>query len=255
MTGRGGAPAANGRPLISCRGVGRVLGGRRRRTEALRDVHLDIAAGESVAIVGRSGSGKSTLVGVLAALDRPQTGRISVAGSDVWSVPERRRRAVRRRFGWVPQDALSSFDPRYTAGEVVAEASAGGGAARRPAELFERVGLDPALAGRRPVTLSGGERQRVAIARALAVDPDVLLADEATSGLDVLAQERVLDVLAAEAGRRALVLVTHDLRVARRVADRVVVLDRGRVVADVAADALETGGPELARLLKAAPVL
>ncbi|GAB3206791.1 ABC transporter ATP-binding protein [Marinactinospora thermotolerans] len=239
--------------LVSCRGVGRVLTAGRRRIEALRGVDLDVAAGESVAVVGRSGSGKSTLVGVLAALDRPHTGRVTVGGVDVWAVSERERRAVRRRFGWIPQDALSSFDPRYTAGEVVAEAV--GDRGTDVFELFARVGLDPGMAGRRPVTLSGGERQRVAIARALATDPDVLLADEPTSGLDVLAQERVLDVLAVERGHRALVLVTHDLRVALRLADRVVALEEGRVVADVPVGGLAGAAPELTRLLEATPGL
>ncbi|ASU82129.1 ABC transporter ATP-binding protein [Nocardiopsis gilva YIM 90087] len=256
-----------GAPLISCRGVGRTLGGRRRRVAALRGVDLEIAAGESVAVVGRSGSGKSTLVGVLTGLDRPQSGTLGIGGvADVWSVPERERRVVRRRFGWIPQDALTSFDPRYAAGDVVAEALPGAAdvdTASAVAALFERVGLAPELMTRRPATLSGGERQRVAVARALAVDPDVLVADEPTSGLDVVTQERVLDVIAAQrrigAGAdrrdRTLILVTHDLRIARRMADRVVVLDGGGVAADVPVAALDTGGSALRRLVEATPAL
>jgi peptide/nickel transport system ATP-binding protein len=222
---------------------------------ALRGVDLDLAAGEAVAVLGASGAGKSTLIGVLAALDRPQAGVVTVAGTDVWAAPERERRAVRRRFGWIPQDALASFDPRYRVADVVAEALPAGERDRATAVagLLAAVGLPEAMAGRRPVTLSGGERQRVAVARALAVGPDVLLADEPATGLDVLARERVLDVLAAAAGRRALVVVTHDPRVARRVADRVVVLDGGRVVDDLPADRMGEGGPELRRLLAAAP--
>ncbi|MFC4562660.1 ATP-binding cassette domain-containing protein [Nocardiopsis mangrovi] len=218
---------------------------------------LAIGAGESVAVVGASGAGKSTLMGVLAALDRPQEGRLIVGGADVWAAPERERRAVRRRFGWIPQDALSSFDPRYRAGDVVAEALPRGSAdpGEAVAGLLEAVGLPAHFAGRRPATLSGGERQRVAVARALAVRPDVLLADEPTAGLDALAQDHVLDAIASAGRDRALVLVTHDLRVARRMAGRVVVLDAGRVVDDVPADELESGGPALARLLAATPSL
>ncbi|MFW5420624.1 ABC transporter ATP-binding protein [Nocardiopsis sp. CNT-189] len=248
---------------IGCAGVVRSLGGRRRRVEALSGVDLEIAEGASVAVVGESGSGKSTLVGVAALLDRPDRGRVAVGGvPDVWALPGRELRRLRRRIGWIPQDALSSFDPRFTAGEVVAEAlprgeARGGAAAGRVAELLRRVGLDPAAAGRWPATLSGGERQRVAVARALAVRPEVLIADEPTTGLDVLAQERVLDVLAAEARGRTLLLVTHDLRVARRMADRMVVLDRGRVAADVPAgigpEEARERSPELARLIGATP--
>ncbi|MBB6173933.1 peptide/nickel transport system ATP-binding protein [Nocardiopsis mwathae] len=268
----------DGGALISLRGVCRTLGGRRRRVAALRDVDLDIAAGESVAVVGRSGSGKSTLVGVVAGLDRPHRGTLRVGGvDDVWRAPERERRAVRRRFGWVPQDALTSFDPRYLAGDVVAEALGGadtGDTGAAVAALFARVGLDPGLMARRPAAMSGGERQRVAVARALAVAPDVLLADEPTSGLDVLAQERVLDVIAAQrmggacgasargcdgggdtGRRRALILVTHDLRIARRMAERVIVLEDGRVVDDLPADDLDGGGPALRRLVEATPAL
>ncbi|PSK99577.1 ABC-type dipeptide/oligopeptide/nickel transport system ATPase subunit [Murinocardiopsis flavida] len=256
----------NGAPLLSCSGVERTLGAGRRRTAALRGVGLAIGAGEAVAVVGRSGAGKSTLVGVLAALDRPDRGTVLLDGTDVWAAPERRRRELRRRVGWVPQDALSSFDPRFTAGEVVAEAlpgaprgfrgarSGGAAVAAAVAELFERVGLDPGLAPRRPVTLSGGERQRVAIARALAVRPAVLLADEATSGLDTLAARRVLDALEAATGEgRALVVVTHDLRVAHRLARRIVVMDEGRIVEDVAADTAGAVGPHLDRLRRATP--
>ncbi len=228
--------------VLECRGVERVLRGRGRSTRALAGVDLSVERGETLAVVGRSGSGKSTLVGVLAALDRPGTGQVLVDGSDVWALPARRRREVRRRVGLVFQDALASFDPRWTVGQVVAEALVGR-APRCVPELLEDVGLDASSAARRPATLSGGQRQRVALARALAAEPLVLLADEPTSGLDVLAQERVVDLLASARERYGLtaVLVTHDLRIARRVADRVVVLDHGRV-----AEVVPVGGLDAA---------
>ncbi|GAA4056075.1 ABC transporter ATP-binding protein [Actinomadura miaoliensis] len=233
---------------LALQGVRRVLRSRRRRTVALDDVDLDIAPGEAVAIVGRSGSGKSTLIGALAALDRPDHGTVLRDGRDVWALPGRGRRAVRRRTGLIFQDPLASFDPRHTVRQVIAQAGP------YDDDLLRYVGLDPALAARRPATLSGGECQRVAIARALAQRPHVLLADEPTSGLDVLAQERILRLLTDLRRDHGLtiVLVTHDLRVARRVADRVITLHRGRVVDDLPATALDTAQhPETRRLLEA----
>jgi ABC-type glutathione transport system ATPase component len=238
------------------RGVRRVLHGRGRTTVALDGIDLEVRAGESVAVVGRSGSGKSTLVGVLAGLDRPEAGTVLAGdGRDVWALRERARRAVRRESGLVFQDASASFDPRHTVGRAIAEAlppGADGGVE----ELLERVGLDPAMAARRPATLSGGERQRVALARALAARPAVLLADEPTTGLDVLAQERILRLL-AELRRDeglAIVFVTHDLRVARRIADRVVVLAAGRVVEELPAARLDRAAHDATRALWAGTV-
>lgn len=240
---------------LACRGLGRVLESHGRRTQALSGIDLDIAAGEAVAIVGRSGSGKSTLVGVLAALDRPDTGRLLVDGIDVWAVPARRRRAARRRVGLVFQDALSSFDPRYTVAQVIAEALP---TPHPVPALLEQVGLDAGFAARRPLTLSGGQRQRVALARALAAGPQILLADEPTSGLDILAQEHLIDLLADARDRHGLtlVLVTHDLRIARRVAERVVVLQHGKIAEDLAvADLDNAGHPASCELLDALPTL
>ncbi|GAA0224367.1 ABC transporter ATP-binding protein [Actinomadura nitritigenes] len=241
-------PAAGDGEAVSVRGLRRVLRSRRRTTVALDGAGLAVRPGESVAIVGRSGSGKSTLVGALAALDRPDAGTVLRGGRDVWALRDRERRAVRRRTGLVFQDPLASFDPRHTVRQAIAQAGP------YDDELLRYVGLDPAMAARRPATLSGGECQRVAIARALAQRPDVLLADEPTSGLDVLTEERVLRLLGRL--RRdhgiTIALVTHDLRVARRVADRVVVLHAGRIVDDLPAHALDDAThPETRRLLDA----
>ncbi|MFC4911434.1 ABC transporter ATP-binding protein [Actinomadura gamaensis] len=254
------APARGANVALSVRGLRRVLGGHGRRTTvALDGVDLDVREGESIAVVGRSGSGKSTLVGALAALDRPQGGRVLADGRDVWSLPDRDRRALRRRTGLVFQDALASFDPRYTVEQLLSEAAGAGRRERADvAASLVRVGLDPDVAGRRPATLSGGERQRVALARALASRPRVLLADEPTTGLDVITQERVLallDGLRRDEGL-AIVFVTHDLRVARRIADRVVVLSEGRIVDDLPATVLDTGAaPETVALLTSTPLL
>ncbi|MEV5828687.1 ATP-binding cassette domain-containing protein [Spirillospora sp. NPDC052242] len=247
-------PAPAARPSdgsLALRGTTRVLRSRRRATVALDGVDLDVAPGEAVAIVGPSGSGKSTLIGALAALDRPAAGTVLRDGRDVWRLRDRDRRGVRRRTGLIFQDPLASFDPRHTVRQVVAEAGP------YDDDLLRRAGLDPAVAARRPATLSGGECQRVAIARALAQRPRVLLADEPTSGLDVLTRDRILDLLTALRRDEGLtiVLVTHDLRVARRVADRVVVLHEGRVVEDVPAAGLDGAAHPQTRSLLDATVL
>ncbi len=219
---------------LRCSGVRRELHGQGRHTLALDAIDLDIHAGEAIAIVGPSGSGKSTLVGVLGALDRPDAGEVSVNGSDVWAQSPSRIRRLRRGVGLLFQDALSSFDPRYTVRQVIAEGLAKDSTTTEE-NLLNTVGLDADLLSRRPVTLSGGQCQRVALARALAAEPTILLADEPTSGLDVLAQDQLADVInQARRGRgMTVVLVTHDLRLARMVADRVVVLDQGRIVEDM----------------------
>lgn len=224
-------PPATEQSTVSCARVSLTLHGQGRHTLALDDVDLQIRRGEALAVIGRSGSGKSTLIGVLAALERPDTGRLSVNGVDVWGLSPARIRATRRTVGLLFQDALSSFDPRYTVRRVIGE-GLGAASATTQADLLIRVGLDPAMLDRRPETLSGGQRQRVALARALAPEPTILLADEPTSGLDVLAQDELVELLARAREEQGLtvVLVTHDLRVARQVADRVVVLDQGRIV-------------------------
>ncbi|HEX2315912.1 MAG TPA: ABC transporter ATP-binding protein [Thermomonospora sp.] len=249
-------PPPSGEALRAVRGVRRVLRGRGRTTVAVDGIDLQVRPGEAVAVVGRSGSGKSTLVGTLAALDRPDEGVVLAGGRDVWRLDGRSRRALRRETGLVFQDALASFDPRYTVERVVAEALPKARRREEVAGLLERVGLDPAMAARHPATLSGGERQRVALARALGARPRLLLADEPTTGLDVLAQERVLALLGdlRRADGLAVVFVTHDLRVARRVADRIVVLADGRVVEETPAAALEAAAhPETRALMSAVP--
>lgn len=224
-------PPATQQLAVSCAGVGLTLHGQGRRTLALDNVDLQIRRGEAVAVIGRSGSGKSTLISVLAALERPDTGRLIVSDVDVWALAPARIRATRRTVGLLFQDALTSFDPRYTVRRVIGE-GLGADSATTQADLMIRVGLDPAILDRRPETLSGGQRQRVALARALAPEPTILLADEPTSGLDVLAQNDLVELLskAQEEQGLTIVLVTHDLRVARQVTDRVVVLDQGRIV-------------------------
>ncbi|WP_152192493.1 ABC transporter ATP-binding protein [Georgenia satyanarayanai] len=200
--------------------------------DALDDVSLVVRRGEAVGVVGESGSGKSTLARVLVAAEQPDAGRVELAGEPWSELPERRRRPRRHLVRLVPQDPLGSFDPRWSAGQVLRAAVRASGSSRTPEELLELVRLPAATLRRRPRALSGGQRQRLAIARALAADPEVLVLDEPVSALDVTVQAAILELLVdlQERTGTALVLVSHDLAVVRQVCERVVVMQGGRVV-------------------------
>ena len=192
-----------------------------------RDVDLTVHRGEIVGLVGESGSGKTTVAHALFGLVEPDRGTIEFEGGPWSGVPERRRRARRRKLQLISQDPLSSFDPRWTVRRIVGEAFAGD-----PVPLLERVGLPPDVLDRYPRQLSGGQRQRVAIARAIAPRPSLIVCDEPVSALDVSVQAQVLDLLAgirAEDGT-ALLFISHDLAVVRHLADRVLVMNDGVIV-------------------------
>lgn len=213
----------------------RLPGG--RVEPALNEVSLTLAAGRTLGIVGESGSGKSTLAWVLAGLNKPDSGEVTVGGR-AWVPGSDRTRADRRGdVQVVYQNPLASFDPRHTVDRVLDDALAAGSVSRaerrlRIAELLEAVGLDPVLGARRPLTLSGGQRQRLAIARALARDPRVLILDEPVSALDVSIQATILDLLLTLQVDRGLsyIFVSHDLGVVYHVSDEVMVLKDGDVV-------------------------
>jgi peptide/nickel transport system ATP-binding protein len=210
---------------------------RRRPTVALDDVSLMLHRGETLGIVGESGSGKSTLARILASLARPDTGEVILNGEPITHLGRRQLRSVRPRIQMIFQDPYASLDPRQRAADIVAEGPIIHGtdplAARaRAKELLGLVGLDASSALRYPHEFSGGQRQRIGIARALALQPDILIADEAVSGLDVSVQAQVLRLLAEIKEKLALsvVFVTHDLRVALQICDRIAVMQAGRVV-------------------------
>lgn len=201
---------------------------------ALDDVCLDVAEGRTLVLLGTSGSGKTTALKTINALVRPDSGRVTVLGRDVaeWDPI-----ALRRSIGWVIQEV--GLLPHLTVGENVALVPRllGWTEERRTArarELLALLGLDPDRFARlAPRQLSGGERQRVGIARALAADPALLLMDEPFGALDPLTRRRVQDEFRELKGRlrKTVVLVTHDVAEALRLADEVAVMDRGRVVA------------------------
>jgi putative ABC transport system ATP-binding protein len=223
-----------GKPIVTAEGVGKqvtVAGG---GLSILEGISFSILAGESVAIIGVSGSGKSTLIGLLAGLDLPTAGRITLAGEDITALDEDGRARLRgRTVGFVFQ--TFQLLPGLTALENVMlplELAGLPDAATQGRELLQRVGLEQ-RAGHYPNQLSGGEQQRVAIARAFATSPALLFADEPTGNLDAHTGERVADLLFAlnaELGT-TLVLVTHDERMAARCSRRIH-LDAGRIVGD-----------------------
>jgi len=204
---------------------------------AAENVDITVRRGETVGIVGESGSGKSTVARCIVRLIEPTSGAIRIGNVDVARLPESRLRAHRRHMQIVFQDPFRSLNPRRTVGASIIEGPVNFGldekdANERARELMRLVGLPPEALSRYPHQFSGGQRQRIAIARALAMEPLLLIADEAVSALDVSVQAQVLKVL-DDVRRRfdlAVLFITHDLRVAAQICDRVVVMLRGVVV-------------------------
>ncbi|PID54545.1 MAG: glutathione ABC transporter ATP-binding protein [Micrococcales bacterium] len=221
-------------------GLARLFGQRPRRVTAVSEVSLQVQPGDRLGIVGESGSGKSTLLRMLAGLDQPTSGQISVDGKLVGGRPDRELRWLRHRLQVVFQDPRGSLDPRMRVADIVAEpmrALGVPGGRGRVRELLDLVGLDPSVADRFPHQFSGGQRQRIGIARALAPNPAILLADEPVSALDVSVRGQVLDLILDLVNRLGLtlVMVSHDLTVIRHVCSRVLVMRDGVVVEQGAA--------------------
>ncbi len=213
------------------------LFGRGRVVEAVKGVSFTLRKGETLGIVGESGSGKSTVARCLVQLLPAEGGSIMLQGQDIRGLSRAEFRPFTRRIQMVFQDPFASLNPRRRAGELIAQGlrvhGMGTDAARdKVAEMLALVGLDPAAAHRFPHEFSGGQRQRIGLARALALEPDVLVADEPVSALDVSVQAQVLALLAALKQRLSLslVFITHDLRVAAQICDRVLVMHQGAVV-------------------------
>jgi peptide/nickel transport system ATP-binding protein len=205
--------------------------------DAAADVSIEVRRGQTLGIVGESGSGKSTVARCVARLIEPSRGRILIAGTDIAPLSNRKLRPYRRHVQIIFQDPYRSLNPRRTVGDSIIEGPMNFGQSRADAlaharRLMELVRLDPESLDRYPHQFSGGQRQRIAIARALAMEPDLLIADEAVSALDVSVQAQVLRLL--EDIRKqfdlAMLFITHDLRVAAQVCDDVAVMSRGRIV-------------------------
>jgi len=239
----------------------RILGGG-RMVAAAQEVNLTIRRGEIVGVVGESGSGKTTVARCVVRLINPTSGAIRIKGLDIAQASGGGLRNLRQRIQIVFQDPYRSLNPRRRVGDSIIEGLVNFGKVRSQAlekarELLRVVGLDPDVIQRYPHQFSGGERQRICIARALALDPDILVADEPVSSLDVSVQSQVLKLLEEIRERTgiAVLFITHDLRVAAQVCDTIVVMQRGRIVeAGPAEKVLTAPGQEYTRaLIEAAP--
>ena len=220
------------------------LGRGARTIEAVDDVSFELHPGETLGLVGESGCGKSTMSRVIAGLEAPTAGTVTLAGASVHAARGPARRRLRRRMQIVFQDPYSSLNPRLSVGATIAEGiiihrvHPRREIPGRVAALMTEVGLDPADAPRYPHEFSGGQRQRVGIARALAVEPELLICDEPVSALDVSVQAQVLNLLADLQHARGLayLFIAHDLAVVRQLAHRIAVMYLGRLVELGAAD-------------------
>jgi oligopeptide/dipeptide ABC transporter ATP-binding protein len=252
-------------PILSAERVSVTFSLRGRPLPALDDVSVHIAPGRTLAVVGESGSGKSTLARVLMRAQDIRHGRVVFDGADVTTLGDRALRPFRRRVQMVFQDPYASLDPRMTVERIVGEPlraqrlASGARLRERVGELLGMVGLPPDAAARRPAQFSGGQRQRIAIARALAPAPDVLIADEPVSALDVSIQAQIVNLLqdVQRARHLAMMVISHDLALVHHLADHVVVMYLGRVVESAPCDDMigDPQHPYTAALLSATPTL
>lgn len=229
-----------GQPIFVVRDLVKVFRRGPRPVTAVDRVSFEVPRGQRLGIVGESGSGKSTLVAMMAALSRPTSGEITFQQSSIVGRSEHELAWLRRGVQMVFQDPRSSLDPRMKVADIITEplrSRIWRGTDRpdprsRLDELMRQVGLDPADADCYPHQFSGGQRQRIAIARALAPRPQVLIADEAVSALDVSVRAQVLNLITDLVAQHNLTLlfVSHDLSVVRHLCDSLVVLRAGRIV-------------------------
>ncbi|MFC4667574.1 ABC transporter ATP-binding protein [Seohaeicola nanhaiensis] len=232
------------RPVMSVAGLNKTfvvgsgkLFGKPRVVKAVRDVNFELYAGETIGIVGESGSGKSTVARCLTRLVNPEEGRVMMDGADIAHMSGAELREKRRSLQMIFQDPYSSLNPRARVSRILTEGLISYGTPRSEAlekarNLLGLVGLDPSAMNRFPHEFSGGQRQRIGIARALMLDPSIIIADEAVSALDVSIQAQVLDLLADLKTRLnlSMLFITHDLRVAARICDRIIVMQNGAIV-------------------------
>jgi oligopeptide transport system ATP-binding protein len=247
LSGNGAQPLLEARNVVQefvVRGRGGVKGG---VVQAVSDVSLQIAPGETLGIVGETGSGKSTLARSLLQAPGPKSGSVQLRGTELVGLKGRELLEARRSMQMVFQDPFGSLDPKWRVADIVEEPLVSYGVGtraerrRKVREVLDLVGLDPdVFARRRPRQLSGGQAQRVAIARALTLDPALIICDEAVSSLDVLIQAQVLNLferLRAELGLSYL-FIAHDLALVKQVSDRVAVMYLGKLCEIGPAEAL-----------------
>ncbi|MBY4214167.1 ABC transporter ATP-binding protein [Rhodococcus fascians] len=224
-------------PILEVRGLDVTLGHRSKAAKILNGIDLTLHRGSTVALVGESGSGKSTIAKTIIGIHQADRGSIRFDGTELVGAGRRTRRSVRRRIQLVPQNPYSSLDPRRTIGQTLAEAidpvlARVGPNRERISSALAMVALDDSAIARYPHEFSGGQRQRIAIARALATDPEVVIADEITSALDVSTQAEILDLLARlrQELQLTVLFISHNLAVVSQICDDIVVLLGGDVV-------------------------
>jgi peptide/nickel transport system ATP-binding protein len=262
--------AAEPVPLLSVRGLtkaypagGRTLFGRpRAQLRAVDGISFDIARGETVGLVGESGCGKSTVAKLVLGIEEPTAGDIEYDGRNVTGLRGAVQREYNRKVQLVFQNPMSSLNPRMTVGQAIAEpmrarGTGSGTARRRVLELLDLVGMDAGAVDRYPHEFSGGQRQRVVIARALAVDPELIVCDEAVAALDVSLQAQVVNLLRELQRKLGLsyLFIGHDLASVRHVASRMLVMYLGEVVESAPSEVLTEAPlhPYTASLLSAVP--
>lgn len=231
---------------------------------AVEDVSFSVEAGETLCIVGESGCGKSTVARLLMRIVEPTGGRVMIDGTDITGLKTHALRAWRRRMQMVFQDPYSSLNPRLTAGQIITEPVENFERLSRKqrqalaADLLRKVGMSPDMMYRLPSEFSGGQRQRLGIARALALQPSLIIADEAVSALDVSVQAQILNLLMDLQQQMgiALVFISHDLSVVEHIGHRVAVMYLGRIVELAPCEALfaKPVHPYTEALIAAAPV-
>jgi oligopeptide transport system ATP-binding protein len=242
-----GEPGEQGEPILEVRGLykhfpltqGVVVQRQIGAVRAVDGVDFALHAGETLGLVGESGCGKSTVAKLLVSLEKPTKGEIRYKGEDITHLSGRALKAVRRNIQMVFQDPYTSLNPRMTVGDIVGEpfdihpeVAPKGERRKKVQDLLDVVGLNPESINRYPHQFSGGQRQRIGIARGLALNPEVIVADEPVSALDVSVQAQVVNLMERLQGEFSLayLFIAHDLSVVRHISDRVGVMYLGKIV-------------------------